>query len=105
THLLVLAYALGRTRTPFLAVSMARPRQLEGRMLAVLDTARNRANPGRRGRLAGLTIAAGLLVPLAGAHATVVPPAPRPPAVGSTPAASVDVAVSDRVPDEVRLEP
>src|SRR6185503_12449308 len=40
-HLLDLAYALGRTRTPVLAVSMARPPQLEGRMLAVLDTARN----------------------------------------------------------------
>jgi beta-lactamase regulating signal transducer with metallopeptidase domain len=111
-HLLELAYALGRTRVSALAVSMARPRQLEGRMLAVLDTARNRANPGRRGRLAGLAIAAALLVPLAGAQATVVPSgapntsAPRPPAVGSTPRASIDVPLSDRVPNDVdRLKP
>ena len=102
-HLLELAYALGGTRAPALAVSMARPRQLEGRMLAVLDAARNRANPGRRSRLVGLAIAAALLVPLAAAQATVDPsgtpntPTPRPSAVGSTPPGSFDVAVSDRV--------
>jgi beta-lactamase regulating signal transducer with metallopeptidase domain len=105
-HLLELAYALGRTRAPALAVGMARPRQLEGRLLAVLDAARNRANPGRRSQLAGAAIAAGLLVPLAGAQATAVPPAPRPPAVGSTSLASVDVAVSDRAPNDAgRMKP
>ena len=71
-HLLELAYSLGGHRAPALAVHMARPRQLEGRMLAVLDTARNRATPALRSRLAGLAITAALVVPLAGAEATVV---------------------------------
>lgn len=71
-HLLELAYALGGHRAPALAVSMARPQQLEGRMLAVLDAARNRATPGPRGRLAGLAITSALLLPLAAADATTV---------------------------------
>ena len=44
-HLLEIAYAFGGDRAPALAVSMARPRQLEGRMLAALDAARNRSVP------------------------------------------------------------
>jgi beta-lactamase regulating signal transducer with metallopeptidase domain len=72
-HLLELAYSLGGHRTPALAASMARPRQLEGRMLAVLDTARNRATPSLRGRLAGIAVMAALLAPLAGAEAVAVP--------------------------------
>jgi bla regulator protein BlaR1 len=71
-HLLELAYSLGGHRAPALAVHMARSRQLEGRLLAVLDTARNRATPALRSRLAGLAIMAALLLPLAGAEATVV---------------------------------
>ena len=43
-HLLEIAYSFGRHGAPALAVSMARPRQLEGRMLAVLD---RRAQPKR----------------------------------------------------------
>jgi beta-lactamase regulating signal transducer with metallopeptidase domain len=72
-HLLELAYTLGGYRAPALVVAMARPRQVEGRMLAVLDAARNRAVPAFRGRLAGAAIAAALLVPLAAAQAIVVP--------------------------------
>jgi outer membrane protein assembly factor BamA len=71
-HLLELAYSLGGHRAPALAVHMARSRQLEGRLLAVLDTARNRATPALRSRLAGIAIMAALVVPLAGAEATVV---------------------------------
>jgi hypothetical protein len=52
---------------------MARPHQLEWRMRAVLDTARNRATPTLRSRLAGSAIMAALLIPLAGAEATVIP--------------------------------
>ena len=66
-HLLELAYALGGYRAPALVVSMARPRQVEGRMIAVLDAARNRAVPAWRGQLAGAVIAAALLVPIAAA--------------------------------------
>ncbi len=73
-HLLELAYSLGGHRAPALGVSMARPRQLEGRMRAVLDTARNRSTPTLRSRLAGVAIMAALLLPLAGAEATVAQP-------------------------------
>lgn len=64
-HLLDIAYSFGRHRAPALAVPMARPRQLEGRMLAVLDAARNRSVPALRARVAGAMIAAAVLVPLA----------------------------------------
>jgi beta-lactamase regulating signal transducer with metallopeptidase domain len=72
-HLLELAYTLGRRPSSALAVSMADSRQLEGRMLAVLDTARNRAVPQLRSRLAGLTIMVVLLIPVAAATTIVVP--------------------------------
>ena len=71
-HLLEIAYTFGSHRAPALAVSMARPRQLEGRMLAVLDAARNRRVPSLRVRIAWAALAAALLVPLASATTTVV---------------------------------
>jgi hypothetical protein len=46
---------------------MAGSGQLEGRMLAVLDAARNRAVPALRSRLGGLAVLIALLVPLSGA--------------------------------------
>jgi beta-lactamase regulating signal transducer with metallopeptidase domain len=87
-HLLEIAYAFGSHRAPALAVSMARPRQLEGRMLAVLDGARNRSVPGLRVRVAGVALAASLLLPLASATATVaavVPDPDRTPAAAAAP--------------------
>jgi beta-lactamase regulating signal transducer with metallopeptidase domain len=74
THLLEIAYTLGRYRAPALAVSMARPKQLEGRMLAVLDAARNRRVPAARARMAGVAIAAALVVPLATGTITTAAP-------------------------------
>jgi beta-lactamase regulating signal transducer with metallopeptidase domain len=71
-HLLEIAYAFGGDRAPALAVSMARPRQLEGRMLAALDAARNRSVPAWPVRLAGAVIAATLLLPVASATSAVV---------------------------------
>jgi beta-lactamase regulating signal transducer with metallopeptidase domain len=72
-HLLEVAFSLGGDRSSALAVSMARPRQLEGRLLAVLDTARNRSTPAPGSRLAGIAIMAALLTPLAGAEAVAIP--------------------------------
>ena len=46
SDLLEIAYSLGGRRPPALAVTMARRGQLEGRLLAVLDAARNRATSG-----------------------------------------------------------
>lgn len=52
THLLEVAHACGRPRTtPAAAISMARPSQLEGRMLAAFDSLRSRRVVGRRGVL------------------------------------------------------
>jgi beta-lactamase regulating signal transducer with metallopeptidase domain len=66
-HLLEIAYSLDGRRAPALALSMARPSQLEGRLLAALDDARNRRSPGPVARLT-LGAAASLVVfSLAGA--------------------------------------
>ena len=70
-HLLEIAYAFGGDRAPALAVSMARPRQLEGRMLAALDAARNRNVPEWPVRLAGAVIAVALFLPVATATSAV----------------------------------
>ncbi len=78
-HLLEIAYTLGAHRSPALAVSMARPGQLEGRMLAVLDAARNRTVPGASLRLAGLAVALVLVLPLAVIQATTMPLVVGPP--------------------------
>jgi|CXWL01.1.fsa_nt_gi beta-lactamase regulating signal transducer with metallopeptidase domain len=72
-HLLELAYSLGGYRSPALVVSMARRGQLEGRMLAVLDAARNRVTPTLRARVVGLVATALLVLPLAAAEAVIVP--------------------------------
>jgi len=60
---------------PVLAVGMAEPRQLEARMLAVLDRARNRALPTRRGRIAAIAIFAAAMVPIAAASVVAGQPA------------------------------
>jgi beta-lactamase regulating signal transducer with metallopeptidase domain len=80
-HLLEIAYALRTTFAPALSVSMASPRQLEGRMLALLDAARNRTIPTLRTRLAATLIMMALLVPVAAATVTSAP---------ATPAVAVD---------------
>jgi beta-lactamase regulating signal transducer with metallopeptidase domain len=72
-HLLDVAYTLGGSQTHALAVGMARRSQLEGRMLAVLDAARNRAMPGPRLRLAMAALATIALVALAGATVSTEP--------------------------------
>jgi beta-lactamase regulating signal transducer with metallopeptidase domain len=75
-HLLEIAYALRTTFAPTLSVSMASPRQLEGRMLALLDSARNRATPTLRTRLTVTLLMMALLVPVAAATVTSAPAAP-----------------------------
>jgi beta-lactamase regulating signal transducer with metallopeptidase domain len=71
-HLLEIAYAFGGRRSPTLAVGMAGGGQLEGRMLAALDGARNRSVPTIRMRAAGVTLAAGFLAAITGATPTMV---------------------------------
>ena len=64
-HLLEIAYSLGGHRAPALAVCMARRRQIEGRLLAAIDPARDRSVPALRVRVASAAIAAALMLPLA----------------------------------------
>jgi hypothetical protein len=66
-HLLEIAYSFGNHRAPALAASMARPRQLESRMLAALDDRRNRRVPKARLRVAAALVAAAVLLPTASA--------------------------------------
>jgi beta-lactamase regulating signal transducer with metallopeptidase domain len=70
-HLLEIAYGFGTYRAPALAISMARPRQLEDRMRALLDAARKRSVPTLRVRVAAAVIAAVVLLPLASATSTI----------------------------------
>jgi beta-lactamase regulating signal transducer with metallopeptidase domain len=71
SHLLEIAYSCGGRRAPALAVCMARPRQLEGRLLAALDAARNRRAPSRRARLGGIGVVAMVLAAVAAVRPVV----------------------------------
>lgn len=71
-HLLDLAHSLGSAPAPATALGMARPKQLEARLLAVLDAARNRAAVRPRGRTIAIATAIGMLVPLAVVRAALV---------------------------------
>jgi beta-lactamase regulating signal transducer with metallopeptidase domain len=75
-HLLEIAYSLGGRAAPALAVTMARPRQLEGRLLAALDDRRNRTVPRIRFCAVIIAVAAAILLPLAAVAPTVVAAAP-----------------------------
>jgi beta-lactamase regulating signal transducer with metallopeptidase domain len=71
-HLLEIAYSLGGGRAPAMAIAMARPRQLEGRMLAALDGTRNRRIPRRGFRVAAATGATAIVLALASAKPVIV---------------------------------
>jgi hypothetical protein len=72
-HLLELAYACTGSGTPALAVSMARPSEIEGRLRAILDAARNRRTLPRRVRVWLAVAALAAIGIVAGARATFVP--------------------------------
>ena len=76
-HLLDIAYSLEGRRAPALAMSMARPSQLEGRLLAALDDARNRRSPGLVVRLTLGAAASVAVVALAGATPIAIETAHR----------------------------
>ncbi|MFQ5569950.1 MAG: M56 family metallopeptidase [Rhodothermales bacterium] len=66
THLLEIARSTRSTVVvPLGAVSMARPSQLEGRVLSILDAARVRGKMGRLATVAGFVFTAILVLPLA----------------------------------------
>jgi hypothetical protein len=92
-HLLEIAYAMKPRRQPALAVAMASRGQLEGRMLAVLDAARNRTAPAVRSSVTAATLTAALVLPLATLDARVVPGLPEP-AAGALSAAATSAAAA-----------
>ena len=68
-HLLEVARGLRAPRaTALAALAMARPSQIEGRLLAILDPARRRRGPGRGTAAVALLVAVVALVPLATLH-------------------------------------
>jgi beta-lactamase regulating signal transducer with metallopeptidase domain len=91
-HLLEIAHSLGRYRAPALAVGMARPRQLEGRMVALLDATRNRRTPAPSRRLLALAVSLVVVAPLAAATIVSIPAAPAVPGAPASPAASAAAA-------------
>jgi beta-lactamase regulating signal transducer with metallopeptidase domain len=72
-HLLEIAYSLGRTNVAAYAVGMARPGQLEGRMVAALDGCRNRRMPTLRTRIGAIVATLTLVSALAGATPALTP--------------------------------
>jgi len=72
-HLLELAYACTGSGTPALAVSMARPSEIEGRLRAILDAARNRRTLPPRARMWIAVAALAAIGIVAAARATFVP--------------------------------
>jgi hypothetical protein len=69
SHLLELAYTLRGHLASALAVGMAAPGQIETRMLALLDAARNRTTPSRVATQTAIAVAAVVLLPIAAATA------------------------------------
>ncbi len=77
-HLLEVARGLRASRAAALAVlAMARPSQLEGRLLAILDPDRRRRGPGRGMALIALITATLMLLPLATLRLGARRPPPR----------------------------
>jgi beta-lactamase regulating signal transducer with metallopeptidase domain len=94
-HLLELAFSIGGGQAPALAVTMARPRQLEGRMRALLDATRSRRVPAWRGSAAGAIVAAAVVLPLATATSRAAADESHPGSRASADAASSAVAQPD----------
>jgi beta-lactamase regulating signal transducer with metallopeptidase domain len=72
-HLLDLARSLGAVPAPATALGVARTQQLEHRLLAVLDAARNRAALHRGGLAVAIALSIAVLLPMAALRAAIVP--------------------------------
>ncbi|HEX6629429.1 MAG TPA: M56 family metallopeptidase [Gemmatimonadaceae bacterium] len=104
-HLLEVARSARSFGAPgFLSVAMARPSQLEGRLLAVLNGSRKRVEASRGARFAAVAISVFLLLPLAAFH-----PAPRQALLDEAAALSTTPAVnnlySNATSDESNAKP
>jgi TonB family protein len=88
-HLLEVARSLQCAPAASAAVAMARRSDLEGRLLAILDSAADRTHPGRASAFAAALVAVALVVPLAALRAQD-PIDPKAPDVEATIRAAVD---------------
>ena len=95
-HLLELAHSLGRVPAPATALGMARARQLERRLLAIVDAARNRAALRPRGLTAAVAVATMVFVSMAVVRAAIVLVDPAAPVAG-VPVEAVAAALQDGV--------
>jgi beta-lactamase regulating signal transducer with metallopeptidase domain len=96
-HLLEIAHTFRAAPAPATALGMARARQLERRLLAILDDAHNRAALGR-GRSTVLVVAAiAVFLPMAVIGAALVPiePASEPPATAAPATATPATAAQE----------
>ena len=66
-HLLELAYEVPGRAVPAVAIEMASPRQLERRLVALVDATRPRAVPARSTRLAAFALMVSMVAPLSSA--------------------------------------
>lgn len=82
-HLLEIAHAFRAAPAPATALGMARARELERRLLAILDDARNRASIGRGRRSVVVAAAILVFVPVAVLRAVLVPADPAQTAASS----------------------
>ena len=96
-HLLDLARSLGAVPAPANALGMARARQLEHRLLAVLDAARNRAALHRGGLAFAIAMSTAVLLPMAALRAAIVP-MDRPADAGTSAPPSVQADPQQRAP-------
>src|SRR5213075_614048 len=69
-HLLAVAQTMQPEQaTAWAALAMARPSQLEGRLLAILDSGMNRRPPGRAAAIVAAVLAIAAIAPLAALRA------------------------------------
>jgi TonB family protein len=96
SHLLELARSMQSAQpVAWAAIAMARPSQLEGRLLAILDARTNRQSPGRRSVLVAALSAVALVAPFAALQAQEKVDPVTPPAVDAAIRAANDQKNSD----------
>ena len=85
-HLLEVARTMqAAPATAWAAIAMARPSQLEGRLMAILDSRRNRQQPGRLAAAVAALLAIAVVAPVAAVQSQEASPASQPPARANVP--------------------
>ncbi len=85
-HLLEVARTMqSPPATAWAAIAMARPSQLEGRLMAILDSRRNRQQPGRLAAAVAALLAIAVVAPVAAVQSQEASPASQPPARANVP--------------------